>query len=199
MKEFGFTHFLRSFVLLALLISIPGIAVGWNVFVKKQVAHQSTYSAAEAAVGQPAVKEHEQSSVELPPPPQYQNEPEKYPELTRTKMPSSERLYPPPLQLPREKQADFPLRQVAYNAENPAPKKTQQDFKSLEEHLKSLGAVSYKLEKWGSRGSQFRFSCLVALAGNLSPEKKFQAIGDDEIAVMQTVLSEIERWEENHR
>ncbi|GHT12979.1 hypothetical protein FACS1894170_08420 [Planctomycetales bacterium] len=72
----------------------------------------------------------------------------------------------------------------------------QQNFQALEEHLKLLGAKTCKLEKWGSRGNLFRFSCLVTSPGAYRYEKQFQAIGADEMNVMRTVIEEIEHWKQ---
>jgi hypothetical protein len=70
----------------------------------------------------------------------------------------------------------------------------QETFQSLARELQALGANRYKLEKWGSRGELFRFSCCVNISQPYRGEKQFQCIGNDEIQVMQSVLIDIKNW-----
>lgn len=72
----------------------------------------------------------------------------------------------------------------------------RRDFPSLEQELKGLGAKYYRLEKWGSRGEMFRFSCYVSPMSHHQYQKYFQAIDNDEIRVMEQVVDEIRRWKE---
>ena len=68
------------------------------------------------------------------------------------------------------------------------------DFTALEHRLKALGATYYQLEKWGDRGELFRFVCLVTPPGAYGYEKHFQSIGTDAIALIQSVIADIEAW-----
>lgn len=70
----------------------------------------------------------------------------------------------------------------------------QRGFSELEEELKSLGAKYYRLEKWGSRGEMFRFSCYVSPSETVQYRKHFQAIDADELRVMERVVREIRHW-----
>ncbi|MDR0610761.1 MAG: hypothetical protein LBG58_11670 [Planctomycetaceae bacterium] len=70
----------------------------------------------------------------------------------------------------------------------------QQSFPVLENQLKQLGAKYYRLEKWGSRGELFRFSCYVSSSEPYQYQKYFQAIDSDELRVMESVIEEIKRW-----
>jgi hypothetical protein len=70
----------------------------------------------------------------------------------------------------------------------------QQSFPVLENQLKQLGAKYYRLEKWGSRGELFRFSCYVSPSEPYRYQKYFQAIDSDELKVMESVIEEIKRW-----
>lgn len=72
----------------------------------------------------------------------------------------------------------------------------QRGFSELEEELKSLGAKYYRLEKWGSRGEMFRFSCYVSPSETVQYRKHFQAIDSDELRVMERVVREIRHWKE---
>ncbi|MDR2116444.1 MAG: hypothetical protein LBP87_08680 [Planctomycetaceae bacterium] len=70
----------------------------------------------------------------------------------------------------------------------------QRNFPILENQLKQLGAKYYRLEKWGSRGELFRFSCFVSPSEPYQYQKYFQAIDSDELRVMESVIEEIKRW-----
>lgn len=72
------------------------------------------------------------------------------------------------------------------------PSKT--NLPMLEKELKMLGAQYYRLEKWGSQGDMFRFSCYVSPSMTSRYQKYFQAIDSDEVSVMQRVLEEIKSW-----
>jgi hypothetical protein len=67
-------------------------------------------------------------------------------------------------------------------------------FLALESQLKQLGAKYYRLEKWGSRGELFRFSCCVTPSEQYRYQRYFQAIDSDELRVMENVIEEIKRW-----
>lgn len=71
---------------------------------------------------------------------------------------------------------------------------SQRNFPAIERELKDMGAKYYRLEKWGSRGELFRFSCFVSSKGPYSYQKYFQAIDSDEILVMERVVGDIRVW-----
>jgi hypothetical protein len=88
-----------------------------------------------------------------------------------------------------------PVRKVNYSADYRTPAVVpQQSFPVLENQLKQLGAKYYRLEKWGSRGELFRFSCYVSPSEPYQYQKYFQAIDTDELKVMESVIEEIKRW-----
>ncbi len=70
----------------------------------------------------------------------------------------------------------------------------QKSFPALEAELQGLGANYYRLEKWGSRGELFRFSCYVASPEPYAYQKYFQAVDPSEIRVMERVIEEIRVW-----
>lgn len=79
----------------------------------------------------------------------------------------------------------------------PSPlQQSQRNFPAIERELKEMGAKYYRLEKWGSRGELFRFSCYVSPQGRHPYQKYFQAIDSDEIRVMERVLGDIRSWRE---
>lgn len=86
--------------------------------------------------------------------------------------------------------SDAVIQQVSWERSTEAP----QNFESLVFHLKELGVTSYQLQKWGNRGELFRFSCYVTPSENDIYEKQFQKIGTDAVAVMRSVIAEIEQW-----
>lgn len=77
-----------------------------------------------------------------------------------------------------------------------SPSPNGDGFPALEKELKSLGAKYYRLEKWGSRGDLFRFSCYVTPAASYQYQKYFQAIDSDELRVMRRVVEDIKLWKE---
>ncbi|MDR2706495.1 MAG: hypothetical protein LBC02_12010 [Planctomycetaceae bacterium] len=88
-----------------------------------------------------------------------------------------------------------PIRNVNYSVDyRTTATVPQQSFSVLENQLKQLGAKYYRLEKWGSRGELFRFSCYVSPSEPYQYQKYFQAIDTDELRVMESVIEEIKRW-----
>ena len=90
----------------------------------------------------------------------------------------------------------YPVQDAAIRQVSQEPQKIESplDFESLKLHLKTLGVSSYSLQKWGNSGELFLFSCLVSPTEPHTYEKHFQFIGSDAIAVIQTVIADIERW-----
>ncbi|MDR1923043.1 MAG: hypothetical protein LBQ66_01615 [Planctomycetaceae bacterium] len=84
-------------------------------------------------------------------------------------------------------------------------KHRQRDFAEMEKELKQLGATYYRLEKWGNHGELFRFCCSVnptEIPNNnnnqkYNYQKYFQHIDNDEIRVMEHVITEIKKWKES--
>jgi len=60
--------------------------------------------------------------------------------------------------------------------------------------LRELGAVYYLLETWGSEGHWFRFHCKMAIGGNPSYTRHFEATDPEPIQAIGRVLSDVEAW-----
>lgn len=59
--------------------------------------------------------------------------------------------------------------------------------------LEALGAVSWRLESWGSQGL-YRFSCAVSLAGQSRSTRYFEAVAARPELAIEQVVSEIEAF-----
>jgi len=182
-SESSFIHFVRSVTLLAVLLIVPGIAIFWNQL-PRDIAPQSVQKSAISHTEEPQffrrdTNESTASASVFAPESVYPSLPETHPVLA--------------ISPPTPKVASEGLGQPIAG-EPPRKTASPQDFASLELHLKSLGATYYRLEKWGSRGELFRFSCFVTPSEPYAYEKHFQAIGDDAVATMRSVIAEIETW-----
>lgn len=67
-------------------------------------------------------------------------------------------------------------------------------FLYVMDRLRELGAVYYLLETWGSDGQRFRFHCKMAIGGNTTHTRHFEAIDRDALQSMARVLAEVEAW-----
>jgi hypothetical protein len=67
-------------------------------------------------------------------------------------------------------------------------------FKHIHERLRALGATYYLLESWGNRHDYYRFYCQMAIGGNASYSRPFQATHSDPIEAMTQVLRQVESW-----
>ena len=77
----------------------------------------------------------------------------------------------------------------------PRPSPPQGDtFVSIQERLRDLGAVYFRLESWGSGQEQFRFQCEMAVAGTPGLTRHFEAVNRDPLLAMNKVLAEAEAW-----
>jgi hypothetical protein len=56
--------------------------------------------------------------------------------------------------------------------------------------LRRIGAVDYRLEHWGS-GGLFRFSCAMPLVGHQDQSRQFDAIDEDVLCAVNSVLSDV--------
>ena len=77
---------------------------------------------------------------------------------------------------------------------NDLPGPQQNPFRDMEQRLRMLGATYYLLESWGNAGNLYRFHVKMALAGNPSYNRHFEATDADPITAMRHVLSEVEAW-----
>lgn len=65
----------------------------------------------------------------------------------------------------------------------------------LEQRLQSLGAVYYRMEKWGADGRLYRFYCDTAVAGQPGMVRHWEAVAEHPESAMIQVLSQIEAAE----
>jgi hypothetical protein len=189
MSELPMITFIRGFILLAILLALPTIAVCWNHLPKHLWSRSEPSSATQKGETSQFFQKFPSESAHFASIFMPESSPPVLPQLeaqTVATVREAETLQPyiAPMQ-------GMTLRQVSL--EHP-PRVSPQDFESLRLHLQTLGVTSYNLDKWGNRGESFRFSCLVAPSKSYVYEKYFQAIGADEIAVIQAVVSDIERW-----
>lgn len=198
-------HFLRSAVLLAALVAVPGAAVCWNMLPK---SHFSNEEGAETLADAPEPCLLEPCSAEPDSDPATMAT-ETLPTLAVEDSGAIKRMGG---NVPDSRDVRIPSafehQSVVLAAQNAevAPKTAQtyvpnavtshdaRNFPSLENRLKLLGAKYYRLEKWGSSGDLFRFSCYVSAVGPHRYQKHFQAIDTDELRVMESVIREIEQW-----
>ena len=191
MSESPIITFVRSVTLLAVLIALPGIAVCWNHLPKdlwsKSAPSPTTLKVEKTQAfrndsGESArhVSVFAPESVFLAlPEPSVVSEMQGEPQAVNASI------------VPPVASHYTAIQQVSWehsSAELP------RNFETQGLRLESLGATYYKIEKWGNRGELFRVSCFVPLSDNHSHTKHFQAIGSDVVTVMQTVITDIERW-----
>jgi hypothetical protein len=181
-------RFLRGFVLLSMLVAVPCIAVGWNQFAEIDWQRVLRVRKTESGHSQKTVPADILAAVKVP-----------EDAAADFYVQNAFAADTPKPAVCLAEPAVSAVQQVAWQHSNVPPIKQQQaekrqNFQTLEEHLKLLGVKSYKLEKWGSEGNLFRFSCLAAASGEYQYEKHFQEIGGDEMNVMRAVIGQIEKW-----
>jgi hypothetical protein len=71
---------------------------------------------------------------------------------------------------------------------------TDGQFVATQRRLRDLGATYYLLETWGSQGQLFRFYCKVAIAGNASYTRYFEATDSEPLQAMAKVLEQVQGW-----
>jgi hypothetical protein len=181
--------FVRGITLLATLIALPGIAIFWNFLPKNpEYTHSTKTTPSNTEESQFFRKNGGELATSVS-----AFAPESvYPALPEMQ---TEPVRPRPA-TPVPSYTNTAIQQVSWEQSPMALPQTAapQNFESLERYLKALGAKYYRLEKWGNRGEFFRFSCLVAPSESYSYEKYFQAIDADAVAVMQSVIADIEKW-----
>ena len=67
-------------------------------------------------------------------------------------------------------------------------------FMSMQDRLRRLGASYYLLETWGNQRQFFRFYCQMAVGGNSSFTRYFEAINANPLEAMADVLRQVEAW-----
>ncbi|NLF06372.1 MAG: hypothetical protein GX594_00095 [Pirellulaceae bacterium] len=69
-------------------------------------------------------------------------------------------------------------------------------YQEVQNRLQLLGATYYLLESWGNNQELYRFQCQVAVDGNGSYTRYFEATDSDPLRAMLLVLREVEDWHE---
>ena len=67
-------------------------------------------------------------------------------------------------------------------------------FTHIQDRLRSLGATYYCLEAWGGQQQLYRFYCQMAVGGNASYTRYFEAIEPSPLRAMTAVLQQVEAW-----
>jgi len=65
-----------------------------------------------------------------------------------------------------------------------------------QQRLRELGAVRFKLQRWGSR--LFRCSTQVALQHEEGLLRHFEAVEDDPGTAIRRVVAQVEAWKSTH-
>lgn len=181
-SESPIIHFVRSATLLATLGVVPGIAIFWN-HLPRSIANPSASKRTipQTEIGQSMREDSSESARSMsmlvpgtiyPPSPVVSMEPTFSSQAPKTA-------------------SEVSIQQVSWD---PSRREPPQNFESLQNRLKALGATYYRLEKWGNRGELFRFSCFVTPSESDAYEKHFQSIGADAVTVMCSVITDIEAW-----
>jgi hypothetical protein len=76
----------------------------------------------------------------------------------------------------------------------PPPAVVAEQFSTIQQRLRALGATHYALETWGPQAELYRFQCRMSAGHHPGYTRQFEAVDDDALRVMQTVLEEIEAW-----
>jgi hypothetical protein len=76
----------------------------------------------------------------------------------------------------------------------PPPAVVAEQFSTIQQRLRAMGATHYVLETWGPEGALYRFQCRMSAGHHPGYTRQFEAIDDDALRVMQTVLEEIDAW-----
>lgn len=95
---------------------------------------------------------------------------------------------------PGTRQTSFgepPQASATSSAETPTPNPGVPTT-DLEQRLQSLGAVYYRMEKWGADGRLYRFYCDTAVAGQPGMVRHWEAVAEHPEMAMLQVLSQIE-------
>jgi hypothetical protein len=76
----------------------------------------------------------------------------------------------------------------------PPPAVVAEQFSAIQQRLRAMGATHYVLETWGPQGDMYRFQCRMSAGHHPGYTRQFEAIDDDALRVMRTVLDEIDAW-----
>ena len=76
----------------------------------------------------------------------------------------------------------------------PPGRLAEQEFRSIEQRLRELGATYYLLETWGDEGELFRFQGRIAVMEDPSCQRYFEAVDREPLVTMRRVLAQVEAW-----
>jgi hypothetical protein len=77
---------------------------------------------------------------------------------------------------------------------NAQPPAAVDQFVYVQQRLRQLGATYYLLEAWGSDQQLYRFYCKMAVGGNASYTRYFEATDSNPLQAMAQVLHQVETW-----
>ena len=77
---------------------------------------------------------------------------------------------------------------------NAQPPAAVDQFVYVQQRLRQLGATYYLLEAWGSDRQLYRFYCKMAVGGNASYTRYFEATDSNPLQAMAQVLQQVETW-----
>jgi hypothetical protein len=88
----------------------------------------------------------------------------------------------------------LPTTDAAPDQMMPPPVVVAEQFSTIQQRLRAMGATHYVLETWGPQGDMYRFQCRMSAGHHPGYSRQFEAIDSDALRVMQTVLDEIDAW-----
>jgi hypothetical protein len=77
---------------------------------------------------------------------------------------------------------------------NAQPPAAVDQFVYVQQRLRQLGATYYLLEAWGNDRQLYRFYCKMAVGGNASYTRYFEATDSNPLQAMAQVLQRVETW-----
>ena len=98
------------------------------------------------------------------------------------------------MQVAGDRMYPLPTTDVDPTAAMPPPAVVAEQFSAIQQRLRAMGATHYVLETWGPEGALYRFQCRMSAGHHPGYTRQFEAIDDDALRVMQTVLEEIDAW-----
>jgi len=88
-----------------------------------------------------------------------------------------------------------PANRNGISAEPPHASRTSEDqYAYVQERLRELGATHYQLESWSNEPPLYRFCCKMAIGGNASYTRYFEATHANAVQAMNLVLDQVETW-----
>jgi hypothetical protein len=108
--------------------------------------------------------------------------------------PTAAQVPPDAFPVPQDARPAAPLEPARPN-ESQSAGGTDSRFRQIETRLRELGAANYRLETWGAQNDHYRFECRMAVGGNIGVTQHFEAVEDDPVRSMESVLRQVEDWQ----